>query len=411
MPKLILAGDEKLLESFKNLEVDIIFQTIHPADLHRALYQGGFDEVYLGFAPETSLKVLEQIQFVQNVGVVFYSVEDYRRYAKDVYRLSGVPYLLENLIARFKPKPKTEVVYSELPVSPYIEQDLNAREAKTLPPQYAEQKIFAVFSSKGGVGKTTFSAYFAAHASLLDKRTVAIDTDVTKIGADLGRRFNFFVSRDGKGFHNILDFLDFPPEQYYRWDLVKQRLSHVPQFPNLHLVLNPVTVTDIAYDYELLEKVVSILRYHFPVVLLDLAPGPSNLNFNVFKNIVDKIFFIVTPDPVVIDGAKAFIQEALRFGIEPQKFHLLINMSQKNVPMTKIAGHVGLPLRGSDSILPYETNFREKITNYATIDPKVIQSTAFGRTVEKIVKMNLGYSITSNEENKKRGIFQSLFRR
>lgn len=102
--KLIIAGDDRFLEEMERLPVEILFMARQPADLHRALFQGGYDEVFIGFPPDVSLQVLRNIHGAKNVAVVFETVGDLQRFGRDVFQHGGVPVLLEDVRRRFEKK-------------------------------------------------------------------------------------------------------------------------------------------------------------------------------------------------------------------------------------------------------------------------------------------------------------------
>ncbi|PTQ52231.1 MAG: hypothetical protein HSCHL_0702 [Hydrogenibacillus schlegelii] len=401
--KLIIAGEDRFLEEMERLPVEILFIARQPADLHRALFHGGYDEVFIGFPPDVSLQVLRNIRGAKNVAVVFESVGDLQRFGREVFQLGGVPVLLEDVRRRFEKKAARPA--PSVPAR-IVEEELRRREERSPAPRASDPKVFAVYAPKGGVGKTTFSAYFAAHLSVLGKKTVGVDVDNVKVGADLGRRFGFFVRREGTNYRNILDFTSFPAEQYHRWELVRDYVVPVRDFPNLSLVLNPPRPVDLGYGYDLVEKTVAVLRYHFDLVVMDLSPLPSQLNFDVFGRLADRVYFVVTPDPAVVDGARTFIEAATNAGADLSKFHLIINMhdARRDPKPNQIARHVGLPIRGPESILPYDPTFREKRVQMAILTAARLRASAFGKGVERFVRTHLAPE-EKKTERKKAGFF------
>lgn len=405
--KVIIAGDEHFLEEMDTLPLEVIFIARQPADLHRSLFQGGYDEVFIGFEPDVSLTVLENIKGTKNVAVVFDNIDQFKNYGETVFKLGGVPILLEDLKGRFT---KSEAQKKISVPSKIVEQEIKKREEKSPIATDGAPKIIAVFAPKGGVGKTTISAYLAAHMAMSGKKIVAVDVDNVKVGADLGRRFGFFVKRDGTNYRNIIDFSNFPDNQYHQWELVEKYIVRTDSFPNLSLVLNPPRPADLGYDFKLVDKAVSILRYHFDHVILDLSPLPSQLNVEIFTQLADKVFFLTTPDPGVIDGARTFLDAISKYDINLTSFHLIINMfdSKHDKNANKIAHHVGLPLRGNVSVFPYDSMFREKRIEMALITPKILNKSNFSRQMDRLVKEHV-FQEKQTIEKRRTGFFALPF--
>lgn len=408
MRRLIVAGDQRFLDEMMKVDAEILFIARQPADLHRALLQNtGYDEIVLGFEPEVSIQLLRNLPGARNVAIVFDRSDDMQKYGLKVMELGGSPMLFDDVLRRFGTS-KNGKGNTPLPVPQnVVEEELKAREARSpvVDPTAAKMTVLSVYAPKGGVGKTTFSAYLAAHLALLGKKVVGIDADSGKVGADLGRRFGFFVRKEGMSYKNILDFMTFPLEDYFKWDVVRSYLVSVKDFNNLYLVLNPARASDLGYGYDVIERATSILRYHFDYTILDLSPLPSQTNLDVFTRLADRVFLLVTPDPAVIDGARTFLDSAIAAGAVPDKFHLVINMHGKNDPhMTKIAQHVGLPVR-AESVFPLDNAFVEHRVRMATVTPKAVTTTPFGKAMERFVKMHFAEQKDKPAPKKKRFLF------
>jgi|GEM_PF-4379338 len=388
--RVIVAGNEHFLEEMDKLPLDIIFIARQPVDLHRSLFQGGYDEVFVGFDPDVSLSVLQNIKGTRNVAIVFDNVDAFKKHGSDVFMLGGTPILLEDLKARFNKSAEQPKKHITTPTK-IVEQEIRKREERSPLVGDGTPKVIAIFAPKGGVGKTTFSAYLAAHLAVSGKKTVALDVDNVKVGADLGRRFGFFVKRDGMNYRNIIDFSNFPDGQYHQWELIEKYVVQTKEFQNLSLVLNPPRPSDLNYDFSLVEKAVSILRYHFDHVILDLSPVPSELNVDIFTRLADKVIFLTTPDPAVIDGARTFLDAVSKYEINLSMLHLVINMfdQKHDKNANKIAHHVGLPLRGQSSIMPYDPLFREKRMEMAVITKKTLNKNNFSKQMDRFIKEHI----------------------
>ena len=173
-------------------------------------------------------------------------------------------------------------------------------------------RMYSVFAPKGGVGKTTLAFNLAVAIGQLGKRTVLIDGSL-QFG-DL--RALLKVPIDAPS------ILDLPTDRIQESDL-QDVLWRDPS--GIDILLAPprvemaemVTVRDV-------DKVLSLLRRAYEVIILDTPPALNDVNL-AFLDASDLIIEIVTYDSTTIHNTIAVADAFRTIGYPASKVRYLVN--------------------------------------------------------------------------------------
>jgi len=173
-------------------------------------------------------------------------------------------------------------------------------------------RLLSVFAPKGGVGKTTIAFNLAVAIGQHEKRTVLIDGSL-QFG-DL--RALLKVPTDAPS------ILDLPTDRIQESDL-QDVLWRDPS--GIDILLAPprvemaemVTVRDV-------DKVLSLLRRVYEVIVLDTAPALTDVNL-AFLDASDTIIEIVTYDSTTIHNTIAVADAFRTIGYSASKVQYLVN--------------------------------------------------------------------------------------
>ncbi len=178
-------------------------------------------------------------------------------------------------------------------------------------------RIIAVFSSKGGVGKTTLSVNLAVALAEKSREPILI--------VDLDLEFGDVSAM--VGLEPTLTIHDIDPEH------LDQSLETVIQRPDAPLSVLPAPLTpeqaeDIGSAF--LVRLLQHVKQDYRFVILDLAPGYHDLNVAAL-DIADLILTVCTPDVVAlrtVGQALALFREQFRYPSE--KIRLVLNRTGSN---------------------------------------------------------------------------------
>jgi pilus assembly protein CpaE len=176
----------------------------------------------------------------------------------------------------------------------------------------ATSRMYSVFAPKGGVGKTTIAFNLAVAIGQLGKRTVLIDGSL-QFG---DMRSLLKVPIDAPS------ILDLPTDRIQESDL-QDVLWRDPS--GIDILLAPprvemaemVTVRDV-------DKVLSLLRRAYEVVILDTPPALNDVNL-AFLDASDVIVEIVTYDSTTIHNTIAVADAFRTIGYPASKVRYLVN--------------------------------------------------------------------------------------
>ncbi len=178
-------------------------------------------------------------------------------------------------------------------------------------------KVIAVFAPKGGVGKTTIAFNLGVSASRAGRRTVLVDGSMQF--ADL--RALLRVPSDAPS------ILDLPTDR-----IVESELTEVvwrdPSGVDILLAPPRIEMAEMITTRDI-DKVLSILRRLYDVVIIDMSVALDELNLALFDR-ADVILEIVTYDSTTIHNTIALADTFRAIGYPPTKVQYLVNRADSN---------------------------------------------------------------------------------
>jgi pilus assembly protein CpaE len=178
-------------------------------------------------------------------------------------------------------------------------------------------KVVAVFAPKGGVGKTTIAFNLGVAASRIGRRTVLVDGSIQF--ADL--RALLRVPSDAPS------ILDLPTDR-----IVESELTEVvwrdPSGVDILLAPPRIEMAEMITTRDI-DKVLSILRRLYEVVIIDMSVALDELNLALFDR-ADVILEIVTYDSTTIHNTIALADTFRAIGYPPTKVQYLVNRADSN---------------------------------------------------------------------------------
>lgn len=242
-------------------------------------------------------------------------------------------------------------------------------------------EIISIVSGKGGVGKTTLSAYLALSLAMRDKKVICIDCDKGLNNLDIT------LGLEEKTIFDLSDVLS------ERCPLHKALVSH-PTYRNLSIIPAPLDFRAPIEEAKL-RILCKELAESFDFVLLDCPAGLGD-GFSSAIYSSDRALVVATPDITSIrDAARA---ASVIAGSEKIPVQLIINRMRPTFVkkgyfenVDNIMDEIGLPLIG---IVPED----EKIMVCAGCrrslfeEKKAISADALGRISRRLCGENVALS-------------------
>lgn len=170
-------------------------------------------------------------------------------------------------------------------------------------------EVIVITSGKGGVGKTTTTANIGAGLSMLDKKTIIIDTDLGL------RNLDVVLGLENLIIYNLVDVIEGTCR-------LKQALIRDARYENLYLLPSAQTKDKTAVTPEQMKKLTDQLREEYDYVLLDCPAGIEQGFQNAIAG-ADRAIVVTTPEVSAIRDADKIIGLLEKNKI--RKIHLLIN--------------------------------------------------------------------------------------
>ncbi|MDP5276126.1 AAA family ATPase [Chengkuizengella axinellae] len=385
------------------------------------LKTSGYDAVLIGFNEEESYALLQDFKPDNHIRV-WVSIIDFNLNIWKKFATLGAIAISRGTesesISKYKPS-ELNTVSSKTSINPDPEMeqikktDRKVRqerlEAKTAKVGVLKNRVFSVYSPKGGAGKTTVTTYLAniigKHSGL---KVCIIDLDHTREGSDIARKFGYFLVNDSPPNNVITNWATFPERDYRSWDKVSQYVTET-SLNNLYFLSSPWNVEDVEFmTGDLIEKVTHILKQHFDIIIFDMSDDLRDNNTKALE-ISDNILFVTGADLDQIDISSGFTQRTVRkLNLPIEKFRLVFNKVPNKIPYTleESAQKIGLPQFAS---IPYDPEVEKYRTTKLGINED-LSKTPFGFAVYRLAQEILPEGAITKKHNK-RPWFLRLFKR
>ena len=175
-------------------------------------------------------------------------------------------------------------------------------------------KTLCIFSAKGGVGKTITAINLAGIFKTLDKKVLLIDMDFSGGGIALALNKPF-----EKNIYNFVD--DYTNNRYHDFnDYVTKVMDNIDILPSPKDPRQGMKI-----DSKYVEIIIDKAKYLYDVVIIDTNHFINEFNI-LTLDIVDKILFMVTNDPLDIKNMKSLI--SIFRDINLNNYKILLNNSR-----------------------------------------------------------------------------------
>jgi pilus assembly protein CpaE len=174
-------------------------------------------------------------------------------------------------------------------------------------------KIFAVFSSKGGTGKTFLSCNLAAAVADITKRnTAVVDLDL-----GLGDVYTWYGKEAERPFSDLLSLGDKPEREAIM-------AAGTPLEDHLWGYGSPQDPTQESVPGEAVGKMLRAIRNTYAYTVVDCAANYSDHNLATF-DLADTICLITGLDVVGIRHMAKALETLQQIGYPPEKFRVILN--------------------------------------------------------------------------------------
>lgn len=154
-------------------------------------------------------------------------------------------------------------------------------------------RVVAVSSGKGGVGKSNFCVNFAIALQQAGHRPIVVDADVGFANVE--------VLLDVRPNYSLLDVLD----GISIWDVVEQSPAGIPFLSAGNGLLDIHSLS--ATDMERLLVSMQLLHEAYDIVILDTGAG-LGINVGRLLSAADDLIVVTTPEPTAITDAYALLK-------------------------------------------------------------------------------------------------------
>ena len=194
-----------------------------------------------------------------------------------------------------------------------------------------EGKVVAVFSVKGGAGKSTIAVNLAVGlAQLYRRKTLLVDADVWF--GDVG------VLLDVKGKNSLADICD--GDEVDLFGLPKAITPHASGISVLLRPPNPVTVEKL--NPRVVARSIITYKSLFEYVLVDTGPSLDDINLQIL-DAADRILLVATPELTAIHNCSRFLVLAETLGYS-DKISLVLNRANSGIDGDSIAHTLQVPI-------------------------------------------------------------------
>ncbi len=202
--------------------------------------------------------------------------------------------------------------------APVVEQPSVAAVAPGRPRREARGKVLAIFSPKGGVGRSLLATNLAiALRAPADKKVVLVDCSLQfgDIGVLLNLTSNYSIAnladKKGQMDRELLDVILTP---------------HMSGVKVLLAPPRPEQAEMLTADH--IRELLATLQNMFDYVVVDMESSLQELSLTIF-DLADRILLVTTPDIPSIKNARLFFEVTDALGYAGQKIKLILNKADR----------------------------------------------------------------------------------
>ena len=259
-----------------------------------------------------------------------------------------------------------------------------------------EAPVFAVFTPKGGVGKTTIATNLAVALQVRKHRRVLLvdaDTVTGHVPMSLGI----------ESVTTLADSWDGAAEGQPGESILKLASVHESGLKVASVSNNPLTAPTL--EPERIADAVLEARGDIDAIVVDLHPSYNDINLAVFT-IADRIVLPVTPDLPAIRAAVQFTQIAHELGVR-ERLAMVVNRAKSGVSVADVERATGLrafaEIRSAGLLLVWAANSGKTLIDKY---PRERVTADFDALAERLLLVTGGQAVPTRSTSRLAGIFR-----